>query len=62
MNRNFIFKRGRSVTSVMGGGGVYREQGKPRHMIRMCVCVCGGGGKSGHIIIILCLSNVDCAS
>ena len=28
----------------MGGGGVYGEGGKPRHMIRMCVCVCGGGG------------------
>ena len=26
-----------------------------------CVGVVCGGGKSGHIIIILCLSNVDCA-
>ena len=49
------------MTSVMGGGGVYGEGGKPRHMIRMCGGGVGGGGKSGHIIIILCLSNVDCA-
>ena len=41
------------MTSVMGGGGVYGEGGKPRHMIRMCVGggERGGGGKPEHIIM-----------
>ena len=50
------------MTSVMGGGGVYGEGGKPRHMIRMCVW--GGGGGRGAGVnpgTLLCLSNVDSA-
>ena len=34
----------------MGGGGVYGEGGKPRHMIRMCVCVGGGGVNLGTLL------------
>ena len=47
------------MTSVMGGGGVYGEGGKPRHMIRMCVG--GGEGAGVNPSTLLCLSNVDSA-
>ena len=53
VNRNFIFERGRSVTSVMGGG-VGGEGSKPRHIIRMC------GGRGVNPGTLLGLSNVDC--